>query len=276
MTRGVTRGMAHTILPPIESARVDAATVYAPAVLLPRVADLVRSHGSLYDWASSEPQPRALRGRAPVYVAALPHGGPTVVVRHAWHGGLLAPLTQDLFRRPTRAPLELARSRELQAMAIPTTEVLGYVLYDAVFGLARVDVMTRYVPDTADLGMVLAGLAPAIECDAALGATLDLLTNLAAHRVVHPDLNVKNILLHTPEGAPARAMVIDVDVVQLHAASPAQAMERNVSRLSRSLRKWKRQFGCDLSDTSITAFAAAAMARTPGETPTQQSTGGPT
>lgn len=260
--------------PAIERTCVGAATVIAPTSLLPHVADLVQSHGSLYDWASSEPQPRALRGRAPVYVAALPHGGPTVVVRHAWHGGLLAPLTQDLFRRPTRAPLELARSRELQAMAIPTTEVLGYVLYDAVFGLARVDVLTRYVPDTADLGMVLAGLAPAIECDAALDATLDLLTNLATHRVVHPDLNVKNVLLHAPDGAPARAMVIDVDVVQLDAASPVQAMERNVARLSRSLRKWKRQFGCDLSDTSITAFAAAAMERTPDGTQTYQSAGG--
>lgn len=255
--------MTNSLLPPIENERVGAATVFAPKALLSRVADLVRAHGSLYDWASSEPQPRALRGRAPVYVAALPHGGPTVVVRHAWHGGLLAPLTQDVFRRPTRAPLELARSRELHAMGIPTTEVLGYVVYDAIFGLARVDVMTLYVADTADLGMVLAGLAPSIECDAALGATLELLAKLAAHRVVHPDLNVKNILLHTPDDAPARAMVIDVDVVQVNAGSPTQAMERNVARLTRSFRKWNRQFGCELADTYIADFAAAAMARTP-------------
>ncbi len=260
-------------LPPIESARVGAATVYAPATLLPRLAGLVQTHGSIYDWASSEPQPRALRGRAPVYVATLPDGGPTVVVRHAWHGGLLAPLTQDVFRRPTRAPLELARSRELHALHIPTTEVLGYVLYDAAFGLVRVDVMTRYVPDTADLGMVLAGLAPSIECDAALAATLDLLANLAAHRVIHPDLNVKNILLHTPEDAPARAMVIDVDVVQLHAASAAQAMERNVARLARSLRKWNRQFGCDFADSAVADFTAAAMARTPQAEPVHTAAG---
>jgi hypothetical protein len=50
-------------------------------------------------------------------------------------------------------------------------------------------------------------------------------------------------------------------------------MERNVARLSRSLHKWKRQFGCDLSDTSITAFAAAALARTPDATPTHRSAG---
>jgi len=249
--------------PDIAPLRAGAATVFAPPALLSRVADLVRAHGSLYDWAASEPQPRALRGRAPVYVAALPDAGPTVVVRHAWHGGLLAPLTQDVFLPPTRAPIELARSRALHAMGIPTTEVLGYVLYDAAFGLVRVDVMTRFVPDTSDLGMVLARLAPAVDCDAALDATLDLLTNLAEHRVVHPDLNVKNILLHTPEGAPARAMVIDVDVIQLNAATPAQAMERNVARLSRSLRKWNRQFGCDMTESYIAEFATAALARTP-------------
>lgn len=251
----------------IVNARTGAATVFAPAPLLDRVTALVRRHGSLYDWAAAEPQPRALRGRAPVYVAALPDGGPTVVVRHAWHGGLLAPLTQDVFRRPTRAPLELERSRALHARGIPTTDVLGYVLYDAPFGLARVDVMTRYVPDTADLGMVLAGLAPRIEGTAAIEATLDLLVDLATHRVVHPDLNVKNILLHTPEDAPPRALVIDVDVVQIGATDPAQAMQRNVSRLVRSLHKWNRRFGCDLAEASIAEFTARALARTPAAAP---------
>jgi 3-deoxy-D-manno-octulosonic acid kinase len=246
----------------IEVVRTGAATVYASAPVMARVAALVGTHGSLYDWAASQPQPRALRGRAPVYVAALPEHGPTVVVRHAWHGGLLAPFTQDLFRRPTRAPVEMARSRELHGLGIPTTEVLGYVLYDALFGLARVDVMTRYVPDTVDLGMVLAGLATGIDCDAALDATLGLLTRLAAHRVVHADLNVKNILLHTPPAAPARALMIDVDVVRVGGVTPAEAMARNVARLSRSLRKWNRQFGCDLAETYIADFTTKALAST--------------
>lgn len=256
------------VLPAIVSERAGPATLFTSATLLPRVAAIVRQHGSLYEWAASEPQPRALRGRAPVYVARVPENGPTVVVRHAWHGGLLAPITQDVFRRPTRAPLELARSRELHALGIATTEVLGYVLYDAPLGLARVDVMTRYVPDTADLGMVLAGLAPAIDRDAAMAATLDLLVALATHRVVHPDLNVKNILLHTPAHAPARALVIDVDVVHIGEVSVAQAMERNVARLARSLHKWNRQFGCDFAAAYVADFTAAALARTPGFTQT--------
>jgi Lipopolysaccharide kinase (Kdo/WaaP) family len=227
------------------------------------LAALVRAHGSLYDWAASQPQPRALRGRAPVYVATLPQSQVSVVVRHAWHGGLLAPFTRDLFRRPTRAPLEYARSRELLQVGIPTTDVLGFALYNAPFGLARVDVVTRYVDHTADLGMILAGLAPAIECDAALEATLSLLESLAVHGVVHPDLNVKNILLHTPPDAAVRAMMIDVDVVVMDSTSPQRTMERNVARLVRSLHKWNRHFGCDMADARIEDFAAAALARTP-------------
>lgn len=249
---------------PILEHRLTGATVHAEARWLPALGAIVREHGSLYDWAASQPQPRALRGRAPVYVAQLPDEGPTVVVRHAWHGGLLAPLTQDVFRRPTRAPLEMARSRELHRRGIPTTDVLGYALYDAGFGMARVDVVTRYVDDTADLGMILAGLAPSIDCEAALAATLDLLERLAAQRVVHPDLNVKNILLHTPGREPPRALIIDVDVVLIDTTTVARTMERNVARLTRSLRKWNERFGCDFADQRIAAFAAQALARTPG------------
>jgi hypothetical protein len=242
---------------------LPSSSVYAQERHAEELATLVRRHGSLYEWAASQPQPRALRGRAPVYVATLPQSGVSVVVRHAWHGGLLAPFTRDLFRRPTRAPLEYGCSRELQERGIPTTDVLGYVLYNAPLGLAQVDVVTRYVDDTVDLGMVLAGLAPNIECEAALEATLQLLESLASHGVLHPDLNVKNILLHTPQGAAARAMVIDVDVVQIGATSPQRTMERNVARLVRSLHKWNRQFGCDMAEARITAFAATALARTP-------------
>jgi tRNA A-37 threonylcarbamoyl transferase component Bud32 len=237
--------------------------VYGDAPYLEALTAIVREHGTLYAWASSQPQPRALRGRAPVYVAQLPAVRTAVVVRHSWHGGLLAPLTRDMFRRPTRAPLEFNQSRQLRALAIPTTEVLGYALYQAPFGLARVDVVSRYVEHTADLGMVLANLVPAIAGDAALEATLTLLGQLARHGVVHPDLNVKNILLHTPSDAPPLAMVIDVDVATIGGVSPARAMARNLARLERSLHKWNRQFGSDVSDARIAAFAQSALARVP-------------
>ena len=243
------------------SRRLAHADLTAPAALVETLSALIAQHGSLYDWAAEQPQPRALRGRAPVYIAALPGTMETVVVRHAWHGGLLAPLTGDRFTRPTRAPLELAMSTRLRAANIPTTVVLGYARYDAWPWHCRVDVVTRFVPDACDLGMVAAGLVPGITCADALAATQRLLGQLAASGVVHPDLNVKNVLLVRAPDAALRAMVIDVDVIRWDAQrSPADTMRVNVARLTRSLRKWRLHFGCDLTEHTLERFTREALA----------------
>ncbi|MCA0377324.1 MAG: hypothetical protein LCH84_16900 [Gemmatimonadetes bacterium] len=240
---------------------VDGGDVSAAAPLVDELARLVREHGTLYAWASAAPQPQALRGRAPVYVATLPTDGRRVVVRHAWHGGLLAPLTGDRFRFPSRAPIEHANAAALRAAGIATTDVLGFARYAAGPGLVRVDVVSAYLPDTADLGMVLACLAPAPTPAAALEATHVLLDTLAAAGVVHPDLNVKNILLRA-RGNAAEALVIDVDVVDIDVRrAPVETMQRNVARLTRSMRKWRTRFGCALADVAIETFAAQALAR---------------
>ncbi len=239
------------------------------------LADLVTRHGSLYQWASALPQPRALRGRAPVYVAQLPASNDTVVIRHAWHGGLLAPLTGDRFRMPTRAPRELARSHALRAQGIPTTEVLGFARYASTFGFRTVDVVSRYIPDAVDLGIIAAGLAPEIELPVALDSTIALLVTLAAHGVIHPDLNVKNVLLRRTPTESLEAMIIDVDVVLWdHARSPRAVMQANVARLTRSMRKWRSHFGCSVSDEQLAAFEQRAFdamhaATTMPDTPTR-------
>jgi len=239
---------------------VGTADVTGVPVVLDDLAEIVREHDTLYDWAAEQPQPRAMRGRAPVYVATLPTCGIPVVVRHGWHGGVLAPLTADRFRRPTRAPLEMERSTTLRAAGIPTTEVLGFARYPAAFGLCQVDVVTRFVADAADLGMVLAGLAPFVDCETALSATQRLLMQLADHGVIHPDLNVKNVLLRpTSEGI--EALIIDVDVVRWDAKrAPVDTMRANLARLTRSVRKWRTHFGCDVTDARIAAFSDAVTA----------------
>lgn len=243
-----------------DAVREGRADVTSVAPIRDDLLEIVRTHGSVYDWAAEQPQPRALRGRAPVYVATLPATQETVVVRHAWHGGLFAPLTGDRFLRPTRAPIEMERSASLRAAQIPTTEVLGFVRYDAGPWLARVDVITRYIPDAADLGMVLAGLTPEVDCEPAISATIDLLRGMAERGIVHPDLNVKNILLQRRDGEGPRALVIDIDVIDWNAGRTSKdAMARNLSRLVRSLRKWKRQFGCDLTEQRLSAFQRAAL-----------------
>lgn len=227
----------------------------------------ILAHGvPLYDWAAGLPQPRALRGRAPVYVADLPASGVSMVVRHVWHGGLLAPVTGDRFRAPTRAPVELRNALALRDAGIPTSEILGYVLYPAGAGLRRIDVMSRLIADAFDLGAVVTNLAPDLPVDAVMPAVRTLLHQLAGAHVLHPDLNVKNILLTRTSQRPAatvQAAVIDVDVVRIDAAMPsADIMRANVNRLARSLRKWRTRFGAGLSDRDISAFVESCLSDT--------------
>lgn len=261
MRSDVERGALHT-------RQVGDADVSAQAPLLDALADVLTAHGTLYAWAAEQTQPQALRGRAPVYVATVPARdgwpGETLVVRHAWHGGLLAPLTGDRFVRPTRAPHEYEMSRRLRAAGIPTTAVLGFARYPAFLGLCTVDVVSQFVPDATDLGAVAAGLVPDIACDEALAATHTLLVQLAAHRVVHPDLNVKNILLTRGTHRQLTAMVIDVDVIQWQdSRTPQDTMAANVARLARSMRKWRTHFGCDVTDSRLQQFTSEALAVTP-------------
>ena len=237
--------------------------VAVPDVCAP-LAERLRSHPTLYAWAATQPQPRALQGRGVVYVADMPEAGATVAVRHAWHGGLLAPITGDRFFVPTRAPREAAASVTLRERGIPTPEVLAYALYPAGPGLRRVDVCTRFVHEAWDFGAVLAALAPSTTREAAEQAVLTLLRQLARAGVVHPDLNVKNILLAPPTGrgatgAPHIAWLLDVDIVQFLGAPAPVIMQRNLARLTRSIRKWHDRHTLPLDERWLTEFSVRAL-----------------
>ena len=227
-------------------------------------ATVLEQHQTLYAWASAQAQPIALKGRAPVYVAPLPsEPSVDVVVRHAWHGGMFASITGDRFFRPSRAPAELLQSSQLRHFHIPTPELLAYALYNTGLPWVHVDVATRYVPNSYDLSVVLRGLAPAIERNGALDAVQALLVQLAAFGFMHRDLNVKNILLYH-ERKQLVAAVLDVDVVQWrNKLSPATTMRANTSRLARSMRKARRQFGVSMSDAELDAFVQRTLAATP-------------
>ena len=225
------------------------------------LAEALRQERTLYAWAAHQPQARALRGRAPVYVAVLPTSGERVVVRHAWHGGLLAPITGDRFRRPTRAPREYHLSRALREAGVPTTALVGYAVYPAGPGFVRVDVVSRYLPEAVDLATILSGHAPGFPITSVLEATADLLATLARHGIVHPDLNGKNILICPRGDGGCHALVIDVDVIAWDPSRPMQlTLERNVRRLTRSLRKAQRRGESTLSAAALADFATRVHA----------------
>ncbi|MGZ8378955.1 MAG: lipopolysaccharide kinase InaA family protein [Gemmatirosa sp.] len=236
---------------------VAGATLVCRADLADVLIEAVRSHGALYAFAQAQPERHELRGRAAAWAVALP-GGDRVVVRHSWHGGMLAPLTRDLFVPPTRAPHEMAMSAQLRALGVRTPEVLAYALYPASLGLVRADVVTRLVPDAQDLAALLR-TQPVVRDPRGpwVRATGALLHALAHAGVRHSDLNLKNVLV-TPSargGDALDAWVLDLDVARMTEA-PSHARvhaigEANLRRLERSLHKWRTQRGLAVSELEI-------------------------
>jgi hypothetical protein len=230
---------------------VGAARVVCVDAVAPDVRDALKQ-GTLYEFAATRPDARAIAGRGTAYVASLP-SGERVVVRHNRHGGALAALTRDLFRAPTRAPMELDISEELRRLGIPTPVMLGYALYPAAPGLWRADVVTRYVAPSADLAAVLLSNDDDLRSEA-WEATALLLREMSAAGVRHHDLNAKNVLLHLRKEAPPLAMLLDVDRV-VFGESPERALEGNMGRLFRSLRKWRSLYGARVDESEIDALA---------------------
>ena len=165
---------------------------------------MLSSHATVYEWAASHPARRELQGRMTAYAVPLPYDEEvSVVVRHAHHGGLLASVTNDVFRVP-RAADELRISWTLRHVGIPTPRVLGFVLYPVMYGqFWRADVVTREIVGSRDLASILSDDSNPAEHDRAIETTIVLLRKLARTWAFHADLNVKNILIATEVDEPA-------------------------------------------------------------------------
>ena len=81
------------------------ASAVALSDLVPPLREIIETR-TIYAHAAAHPERRELSGRGPAY--AIPLGPARVVVRHVRHGGLLAPVTRDLFLAPTR-PIRVGR-----------------------------------------------------------------------------------------------------------------------------------------------------------------------
>jgi tRNA A-37 threonylcarbamoyl transferase component Bud32 len=215
---------------------------------------LIRSDGSratLHEYAASRRDARPLAGRGTAYAVRLPESDIPVVVRHNHRGGLLRAIKGDRFLAPTRAPHELDVSLRLRREGVRTPEVLAYALYPPGSVIQRSDVITREVPGGRDLAAVMMK-GDRADRDAALAATVDLLAALSRAGARHHDLNARNVLLAS-EGA----YVLDVDRVELGGTS-AETLERNVARLTRSLEKWREQFGATIGNEELDALGTSA------------------
>ncbi len=237
----MTAGAAPPDVVPVTASHAQGMAERAVAPALLRALDGGRT---LHAWAESQPGARAYMGRATAWAVTL--GPEAVVVRHSTHGGVLAPVTGDLFRAPTRAPAEFESSRRIAALGLPTPRVLAYVVYPAAIGFARADVATREVPGGADLLALLGRLTVEERRARVLPAVAALLDAMTAGGVQHPDLNAKNVLLapgaHGAEDADDAdavlvAWLLDTDVVTFGVAGDAGVGRANRARLARSLAK---------------------------------------
>jgi tRNA A-37 threonylcarbamoyl transferase component Bud32 len=179
---------------------------------------IVSAGTTLHEWAAKTPHARPLRGRDTAYATVL--ADVPVVVRHSRHGGLLAPVTQDLFLAPTRAPHELDVAIRLRSAGVPTPEIVAYATYAVMPGIERADVVTREIAGHE--------LASPQEAEGLLAA-------LSHAGAVHPDLNMRNVLV---DGA--TAYVLDIDTVYFLRAGDHRIDQRNRARLMRSAQKLGR------------------------------------
>lgn len=232
------------------------------AVVREREANDVRAilaATTLHEWASRIHGANLYTGRAPAYGVALPSSGTRVVVRHARHGGLLAPLTGDLFAGAGRAPHELAMSSRLTAARVPTPAFVGYAVYPAWFGLARIDVLVEEVAGARDLANMVrdGGMTPPL-----VEATARLLAALARAGARHEDLNLKNVLISrasSPAGQPIEPTAYAIDVDRVSFGHPrVRTMEANIARLARSARKWRRGRELPVDEDQLAALARRA------------------
>jgi len=174
-------------------------------------------------------------GRGPVYAITI--HGVRVVVRRGRHGGLLAPLTRDVFVGATRAPYELDVATRLHDGGVATPEILAYATYRAGPGLRRVDIVTREIANAADLLTVLGPTTAPTERDAVWESVDLLIENLTRVGALHADLNAKNVLIARAAGLRPLAYALDVDRVIWRRAGDPAVRRANWARLNRSARK---------------------------------------
>lgn len=207
-----------------------------------------RGRQTLHGYASEVVGARQLQGRQTAYALPLPDSNRSIVVRHNRHGGALRTLTGDVFRRPTRAPEELNIALRLERLSLPTPPVLAYAVYPAGFGFARSDVVTEEIPGASDLGKLILSTRPGTDDRRhIITAALRLVHRLGERGVRHHDLNVKNLLLSGPDQTGAwTAYVLDVDRVEF-GLPPSAAIAMNMKRLLRSVEKWRREHGAEVS-----------------------------
>ena len=208
---------------------------------------------TLFAWAAARPGREVFHGRGEAYGVSL--GAVRAVVRHARRGGLLGPLLGDRYTGRPRFLREIEVAAALGEADIATPPVLAGVAYAGPLW-HRADVATERVAGR-DLAAILFGESPPrgparTEMLREVGR---LVRRLHEAGFVHPDLQLRNVLIETGSAGP-KAWLLDVDTCRLLAPGDAQGRQANLARFERSWEKWNRLEGPRLTAEDRGAFEA--------------------
>jgi hypothetical protein len=238
--------------------RVGDAELLARDDVLDCVRARLREAGTLYDHAARHPEAVTIRGRQRLYIVPGP-GAQRWVVRQLSHGGLLAPITGRRFlRRGTPRPFnELLLSVTLQQAGIATPAVVAAVVY-AAGAFYGGEVAREEIPDAHDLADCLFGevALDASQRGAVLVAAGRLIGALHRTGVLHPDLNLRNVLIENP-AAEAAAYILDIEKCRVVRPLSGAQREAMLARLARSAHKFEISSGRHISADEWTVFRAA-------------------
>ena len=177
-----------------------------------------------------------------------------VVVRLGRRGGAVARLVREWYvglrPRPWR---ELVVSMAARCRGAPVPEVVAVCVHG--WGAYRSAVVTHELAGVAPVIAVLRAAAPGPARDAVAGAAGRAVARLHAAGVVHPDLNLGNIVVGAGEAA-----IVDLDNARIgRGALGPWHRRRSLRRLERSARKLDRDGA--LVDADLRARFHEAYAR---------------
>ncbi len=189
----------------------------------------LRSHSSKY-----------LLGRAPHACVPL-NGQNRMVVRRYSHGGLLRGFTRNLYLFGARSIQELILTEKILSHGIPTVQPLGAIHHSVLLLFYKAYLLSLEIPEAKDLIQYFREIGTKPSPDRLLHKRRTI--RLAATVVrqfheagfFHRDLQLKNILV-----SGENIFLIDFDRSYQKESLTLGERKKNLLRLDRSARKWKR------------------------------------
>lgn len=208
--------------------------------------------------ADGDLRPSQLPGRKPL--CELPTRDETFLVRRFSHGGLLRFFTRARFLDPRRPFDELRVSHALARAGVRTPEVIAARALSVPGGGFHLDLVTRRVEDSIDLGFFL-GMARRGEIERGslrrLAAAAGMLVRqLHETGCLHADLTPNNILVNreAARGAEPRLWIVDLDRARLRDRLSDGERRANLRRLFRFVARREERDGRALSRSDHARF----------------------